>query len=471
MSSGYFNNKKVLVFGLGLLDGGVATANWLIKEGARVTITDLKTWGQLGPSIRKIKGKAVFKLGGHNEEDIKNNDIIVINPDVSVYNKYIELAKKLDKQVENEATIFYKFCPKPIIAVTGTRGKTTTANWTAHLLRAKYKTIASGNSYLEPLLKTLDGSGRFSFVVNEIPSFHLELFSKDTPPPSIAVITNIFRDHLNRYRSFEDYVLTKANIFQNQTGKDHLVLNYDNEWTPFLLKQKTRSGVWFFSMSKLPVKYNGVFYADDGIYFQKNSKAGRVINIKGFAGKWGRHNIGNLLAASLAAYLSGVSWNDISGQIGSLPQISFRQEVIFENKKLKIINDTCATSPEGGIAAVERFGGPGCVLITGGTDRELDYKEWAKVVSKKIRPENMIMLSGSATSKMLSFFSQAYLSRMPVFDNTLKECIETAFKISKNYPGAIILFSPASKSFEKFQNEYDRGEKFNRLVKLLLKNK
>lgn len=470
MISGYFKNKKVLVFGLGLLGGGVATTNWLIKQGAKVTVTDLKSREQLMPSVKKIKGKAVYKLGGHSEEDIKNNDIIVINPDVSIYNSYVQLAKKLGKQIENEATIFYKFCSKPVIAVTGTRGKTTTTNWLAHFLNSSYKAIVSGNSYEEPLLKTLGRLSEFSVVANEVPSFHLELFDGSIPHPTVAVITNIFRDHLNRYKSFEDYAGTKANIFRSQTSQDNLILNYDNRWTPFLLRQKPRSKVWFFSVVKLPEKRDGVFYSGGNVFFQEKGRRVKVLNIGGFAGKRGKHNIGNLLAGSLAAYLAGVSWINIGKRIGSLPQIPFRQETVFSNKKLKIINDTCATSPDGGIAAIERFAGPSCILITGGTDRQLEYKGWARIVTRKIKPENMIMLAGSATDKMLSSLGKSYALRVSVLD-TLQECMEKALVLAKKYPNSIVLFSPASKSFEKFKNEYDRGKQFNRLVGRLLKKK
>lgn len=480
MSPSYFKNKKVLVFGLGLLGGGVATTNWLLKQGARVTITDLKDQARLLPSVKKIKGKAVFRLGGHDEKDIRENDIIVINPDVSIYNPYIQLAKKLGKAIENEATIFYKLCPKPIIAVTGTRGKTTTTNWLAHFSNSRFKAVVSGNSYIEPLLKTLSRLDKFSIVANEIPSFHLELFDGSIPPPSVAVITNIFQDHLNRYRSFEDYVRTKANIFKHQTSQNSLVLNYDNNWTSFLLRQKPRAKIRFFSVVKLPEEYDGVFSSGPNVFFQEKGKRSKIMDIAGFKEKWGSHNVGNLLAGSLAAHLAGVDWADIEKRLGSLPQIPFRQETIFESKRLKIINDTCATSPDGGIAAIERFAVPSealakegwaeVILITGGTDRQLDYRVWARTVSKEIKPENIIMLSGSATGKMLSSLGKPYVLRVSVLD-TLKECIEKALVLAKKHPNSVILFSPASKSFEKFKNEYDRGEKFNRIVNQLMRKR
>jgi UDP-N-acetylmuramoylalanine--D-glutamate ligase len=464
-----FKGKKVLVFGLGLLGGGVATTNWLLKHGAEVTVTDLKNKEQLAPSLKRIKGpfgglrvsKVKLKLGGHSERDIRENEIIVLNPDVSPKNHLIKLARKLGKQIENEATIFYKLCSKPIVAVTGTRGKTTTANWLAHFLNARYKTVVSGNSYVEPLLKTLDRVNKFSVVVNELPSYHLELFGGGIKAPEV-VITNIFQDHLNRHGSLENYVRAKANIFKNQTADQNLVLNRDNKWTPFLLKLKPKAKTWFFSLSSLPKKISGIFYKNGTIYLQNESGVRKALEADGFIEKWGEHNLQNLLAASLMAHICGVPWPKIQQKIKTLPQIPFRQEIVFRNKRIKIINDTSATSPDGGIAAIKRFGGPHCVLIAGGTDRQLDYSEWARVVSGAIKKNNLILLAGSATEKMLKYLGKVDESQ--IFD-TLRGCVAAGFKKTAGYPRAVLLFSPAAKSFEKFKNEFDRGKQFNALIR------
>lgn len=465
-----FKNKKVLVFGLGLLGGGVATTNWLLRQGAKVTVTDLKTKKQLASSLKQIKGRVKFKLGGHDERDIRQSDIVVFNPDIPVTSPYVKLARELGKRVENEATIFYELCDKPIIAVTGTRGKTTTVNWISHFLNAKKKTVVAGNSYVEPLLETLDRAGRYSAVVNEIPSYHLEYFDESVKAPEIAVITNVFQDHLNRHASFEEYAATKARIFKNQNAKQNLILNYDNDWTAFFSKQKPRAKVWFFSLLPLPADSHGVFYKDDAVFFKNNDKPWQALKVKGFIAKWGGHNLQNLLASSLATHLDGVSWAQIQRRIKTLPQIPFRQEVIYDgsirltagNKRLKIINDTSATSPDGGIAVIDRFAGPDTILITGGTDRQLDYVQWAKAVAQKLKPENIIFISGSATVKMLNTLGWKADNR--VFE-TLEECLKTALAKAGEYAKPVILFSPAAKSFEKFKNEFDRGRQFNLLVK------
>lgn len=461
-----FSGKKVLVFGLGILGGGVSTANWLIRHGAKVTITDLKNKRQLAPSLKQIKGKAKLRLGGHNEDDIKFNDVIVINPDVSIINPYVKMAQEMGKDIENEATIFYGLCPKPIIAVTGTRGKTTTVNWIRHFLGGK--AAMAGNSFSYPLLKMLDKMDKYTMAVNELPSFHLELFPYVDKGPDVAVITNIYQDHLNRYASMADYAATKANVFTKQNENQNLILNADNQWTPFFVRRKPKSKIWYFSMAPLDSKSRGVFFKEDGIYLQIDGKAGKVLNMIGFIEKWGEHNLQNLLVSSLAAYLGGVSWKNMQQAIRTLPEVPFRQEVIYQNRRIKIINDTGATSPDGGIAAIKRFGSPTCVLITGGTDRQLEYDEWAKVALQHFKPENLIMLSGSATDKMRKELGTMG-GKIKVYDD-LKDCIRAGLQRAYTYPNSVLLFSPASKSFEKFKNEYDRGRQFNRIIKREVKN-
>jgi len=298
-----------------------------------------------------------------------------------------------------------------------------------------------------------------------LPSYHLEYFRFLDKGPDVAIITNISPDHLNRHPSLEDYVDTKAKIFSHQLSSQHLVLNLDNKWTPYLL-QKPRGGeTWVFSKQELPAQFSGVHYSDDAIYFRENigGASDRVLDLQGFVRMRGEHNLENLLASSLAAYLAGVPWIRIQRRIHGLPEIPFRQQLIYEDDHLAIVNDNAATSPEGSIAAIRRLGGDRCLLITGGTDRGLDYSDWAPVVRQLIRPENLILLAGSATQKMLAELGEFGNGAIPL--DTLAECFQLAIESSKRYPKATILFSPAAKSFEKYRNEFERGRSFNRLVK------
>ena len=453
-----FRNKNVLLFGLGLLGGGVAAASWLMKHGARITITDLKTKQELEPSIKQLKGSYKLLLGGHDEVNVADYDAIVLNPGVSVKEPLIQRAIKLGNKVVNEATIFYENFPGKIIGITGTRGKTTTATWTAHLIGKNV--VLAGNSPDHPFLKAISYKLKAkSWSVTEMSSFSLELFEKQRKP-DVAVITNIYQDHFNRYKNYHDYVKTKANLFIGQSGDQHLILNFDNSWTPFLLTLSRKSTVWFFSLKKLAPVLPGLYLDGDVAYFQEGLHTRHALEVGEFAKQWGSHNVENLFAAALAAHAAGVAWEDIQAQLASLPQIPFRQEIVYYDKELTIINDTAATSPEGTIAAVMRFGSPSTILITGGTDRKLNFTKWGKIIPNYIVSDHMVFLEGSATVKMLKALG---LKKARVF-KTLKECVAYAVAMGEG----TILFSPASKSFEKFKNEFDRGEQFNLFVKKLL---
>ena len=431
--------------GLGLLGGGVATARWLLEQGASLTVTDMKDEEALRPSLEKLKeyrDKIKYVLGRHEEQDFLDNEIIVINPDVPASNKFVELARQAGKQIENELTLFYAFSPsKKIVAVTGTRGKTTTANWAYEILKSTFpNTVLLGNDPEKTFLGELKNIKEESIVVIELPSYQLEIVDGENFKPHIALITNIYQDHLNRHKTMEEYASVKANIFAGQTKDDILILNKENEWTEFFLNKNPKSQILFTSE-------NSIFTDEEKEEFKM---------------KWGEHNLQNLLAASLAAFSMGVIPFDIKKSISNLPQIKFRQERVYESEKLEIYNDTAATSPDGAIAAIQRFGKEAnIVIISGGTDRELDFEVWAETVHKHLKPEQLVLLSGSATEKMKKALGWSDFQEY----GSLKECFEKALAISKSTGmKTTIVFSPGAKSFEKFKNEFDRGEQFNALV-------
>lgn len=437
-------NQKILLMGLGILGGGVATAKFLVEQGARLTVTDLKNELQLAPSLKNlqaIKSEINFVLGKHREKDFLENDIIVINPDVPADNYFVTIARKAGKRIENELTLFYELSKsKNLVAITGTRGKTTTANWITHLLKSKNPDVVLlGNAPDKPFLQEIKKVGKDSIVVMEVPSYQLEIINENNFRSKVSVITNIYRDHINRHKTLEGYALTKANIFRGQKNEDVLILNKNNQWTPFLLNQKPKSKVLFFSEEDF------------------------TVDQKEFVKQWGKHNLQNFTAASLAASALGVPAETIKKRIGSLPQIKFRQEKIYDNGTLQIYNDTAATSPEAAMAAMIRFlpYSNNVIFIGGGTDKELEYKSWAETVKKMIKPGNLILLAGSATEKMKIELGGFNFKEF----ESLEECLKKALAM---HPTKII-FSPGAKSFEKFKNEFDRGEQFNLLVTQLAK--
>ncbi len=473
----FIKGKRVLVVGLGILGGGVSTCLWLLKHKAKISITDLKQKKDLEKSLKRIKRylpQIKLVLGKHNKNDFKNNDIIVVNPGVSVKNNpYLKIASRANKFIENEITLFFRFNRNPVIAVTGSWGKTTTINWIGHLLRRKYRnTVVGGNTPDNPALSFLDRLKSSIPVILELSSFQLELLKTKYKAPKIAIITNLYRDHLNRHGNMRDYARAKAHIFQNQKDTDYLILNYDNEWTKFFLSLKPQSRVHFVSKYPLPQNKSGIYSKEGKIYFQENKKKKLVLNANKFVKQWGEHNLDNLMSAILAAKLFGLSFSQIKKQITTLPQLKFRQETVFQNKKLLIINDSSATSPDATIAALKRFKqykstDSNIILITGGTDKDLEFNKLAEEIKQSVLPKNLVILNGSASKKLIEKLNKTKYSNKYFVFESLAECFCYSLCQEKQKRRNIILFSPAATSFEKFKNEYDRAEKFNKLVKRL----
>lgn len=467
-----FKNKKVLLVGLGILGGGVGTANYLIKEGAHLTITDLKTAKELEKSIKKIKttGYEVnYHLGKHDEKDFNWADIVVFNQSVPFNSHWVKFAKKLKKPIESDLTIFSESLKQnngEYIGITGTRGKTTTSNWLNHFLP---EATMGGNmpekglSYLATL--------RNKLFVLELSSFQLEYSNSKTLPPHIAIITNLYVDHINYHGSLQKYFEAKFKIFKNQNQEDFLIINRDNKNTPLILKAKSKSKIYFFSLSPLSDNEDGIFTDKDEIFFQENREKKLICKLKkDFSG----HLRSNLLPAMLGSYLQGKTWKEICGKIGGLPQVPFRQEIILKNKSLTIVNDSAATSPEATIAAIDRFSIPqnqSLILICGGTDKQLDFKDLAKKIKENILRDNLYLLEGSATAMLIKeliqikyFDPKNKIILFPTIEKIIRE-----IKDRGNQKKMTIIFSPGGSSFEKFKNEFDRGEKFNKLIRKLWK--
>lgn len=453
-------NKKVLLVGLGILGGGLSTAKFLLQQGAKLTITDLRDKKVLAPSIKKLRNKKIkYIFGKHRKTDFKNNEIIVFNPAISIFSPWIKLAKSYcRKPIENDLSLFLKNKRPEYIAVTGTRGKTTVSHWINHFL---FNSVLGGNIPERGLLKIINKKTKL-FIL-ELSSFQLEFIKKGLKAPKIAIITNLYNDHLNRYGIFKNYLDQKAKIFLNQDKNDFLILNADNKYTKDFLKLKPKSKIYYFSLKKFHKNQNGLFITDSKIYFQENA------HISAIAGKcaisdWADFQKSNLLAALLGAYLYCRDWRKLIKKIKTLPQVPFRQEIVLQNKNLTIINDAVATSPDATIAALEKFHGrKNClILIIGGTDKNLEFKELSDKIKKYIKKENLYLLEGSATRKLTQELKE---NKLKIFNN-LKEIL---LDIKQNKKTGIILFSPASASFEKFKNEFDRGRQFNKLVKKYFK--
>lgn len=417
-----FENKKILVMGLGLHGGGVGIVKFLAKQGAEILVTDLKTEKQLAESLEKLKAykKIKYTLSEHKENDFLSADLIIKNPDVPNTSPYLEIARKHNVPVETDITLFFKLSKAFIIGVTGTKGKSTTASLIFHLLKTKYKrTFLAGNigvSPLELLPKIKEGDK----VVLEFSSFALENLNES---PKIAVITNIMEDHLNRYANMTEYVEAKKSIFKFQKKDDVLILNKEDYYSPEFAKT-TKSKIIYFS-----------------------AKTGIAQNIA---------------ASSETAGELGIDEKTIQKAIKTFKGVPSRQEFIAEIKGVKYFNDTTATMPEAVIMAIESFSEKypeaQIILIAGGQNKGLNYLKLSDIIKEKVG--DLVLLPGSASEKIKE--------HLVGFKNThevgsMAEAVITAKKLAKK--GDIVLLSPGAASFNIFKNEFDRGDQFIKFVK------
>ena len=431
MLKNLFKGKKVLIMGLGLNGGGVGATKFFCRHGAEVLVTDLKTQEQLKESLEKLKKfKIKYVLGKHKEEDFLWADLIIKNPDVPNSSPYLEIARKNNILIETDVSLFFKMSNAFVIGVTGTKGKTTTASLIYHILKTKYKSIfLAGNIGISPL-ELLSKIKRGDKVVLELSSFGLEGLTKS---PDIAVVTNIMPDHLNKYATMAEYIEAKKSIFIHQKPEDILIINSSD----FIVRQFARQ-----AKSKI-------------IFFNK------VERPDGFK-LLGEHNLLNLSAAVEVARVLKVSEKNIKKSVKSFKGVPNRQEFVKEVGGVKYFNDTTATMPEATISAIKSFSdsflNSKIILICGGQNKGLDYKELIKVIKEKV--DNLIMLPGTASDKIMAELKN-YDNLRAVF--SMDEAVKMAKELSKK--GDIVVLSPAAASFNLFKNEFDRGSQFVKLVK------
>lgn len=451
--------------GLGLHGGGVGIVKFLNKYGARLIVTDIKTKEQLASSLEKLKGlkNIEYILGQHRAEDFTKVDMIVKNPSVPWNNKHIKLALESNIPVEMDSSLFFKFCKNPIIGVTGTKGKTTTATFMYEILESAGKSpVRVGAGQISSLDK-LDLLKKDSVAIFELSSWRLSALGRAKLSPQIAVILNIFPDHLNYYGSIEKYIQDKKNIFLYQKPNDWLIINVDDERVEELAKE-AKSQIFQISMS--PIKENNsVFVEDNSIFINDGNDSKKLVSLDEIKIR-GEHNIMNILAAIGATRAYGVDFLEIKKAVVNFSAIPHRLEFVRELEGVKYYNDTAATIPEAAIAALKSYSEP-IILIAGGTDKELDFSALGKLVTEKVK--SLILLKGNATEKLIDQIkknlSEEEKNKEFVIVDSMKKAVEVASQSAQS--GDVILLSPGAASFGLFLNEFDRGDKFKEAVNKL----
>ena len=456
--------------GLGLHGGGLQSALFLLKKGADLTVTDLRDEDILRPSIEQLDsscreaGRAPprYVLSKHEIEDFQKADIVIKNPGVKPDSPFLKAAKR----IETDISLFLCESKARLFAVTGSKGKSGTA---AALHRILSKTKSSGRAFLggnitiSPL-SFLDDLNESDDVVLELSSWQLGdlkgRYATDGSPllkPKAAVLTAIMPDHLDRYASMEEYVDDKRNIYRGQDGSCVTVAG-DCPWgKSFLAETKGRPLV--YSSSKLEDALEGGWLDGEGRGMARLAGGQCEQIVPEHLLVPGEHQKLNMLAAALAAYSLGAGAGEICLSLSDFTGIEHRLELFFEARGVRFYNDSAATIPEAAAACIEALSAQApLVLVTGGTDKNLDFTPLVKAASKA---KTVILLAGSGSEKLIPLLKAAGISYTGPF-NELEKALALVFDTVKS--GDIAALSPGCASFEMFLNEFDRGKKWKDAV-------
>lgn len=448
-------DKKVTIMGLGLNGGGEAAVRFFLNKGAYVTVTDMKTQEQLAATVEKLDSdtsldhsRLTYRLGEHRIEDFENADCVIKNPGVKFEgNKYLAAARA----IESDLSIFLRFTDCPIIAVTGSKGKSSTVSAIYYgLSQAGYKTFLGGNITVSPLTFFDQVSGDTPVVI-EFSSWQLaDLRGRGVLRPHIAIITKIVPDHQNWYGDMESYVADKRLIYADQSRGDYSIFDSDDWGDRFAAETKATvlrygdKASWKLELGDLLVP---------GVHMKTNAQN-----------------------AALVMHLMGVPDNRIKEILQKWPGIDHRLQYFHSWKNevgstVKFYNDSCATVPEAAAAATQAFGKP-VILMTGGTEKGLELTPLIKTLTAPdadtIKVKDIYLLEGSATDKLLPELDKAgvkYHGPFPGLEPLLKEAKTGLLK--ENAGEDVFVFSPGATSFGMFSNEFDRGNKYMTEVKRL----
>lgn len=425
-----FKNKKIAV--LGLSRSGLAAANLLARQGARVFVSEIQSKGKVGQYWSKLNKNVSTEFGQHSEK-ILDSELIVLSPGVHTSLPILQKARKINIPIISELEVAWRFIkPRLTIAVTGTNGKTTTTTLIGEIFRAAgKKVIVAGNIGL-PLSDCVNRIDGKTFLVLEVSSYQLENIA--TFRPDIAVILNLTPDHLQHHRTLSNYWEAKKNIFVNQTETDYLILNYDDQYCR-RLSGKTKSKIIFFSRKKMPTLFS----------WEKLLIPGR-------------HNLENALASSAVALIAGISCQNIRTTLANFEGVEHRLEKVATIRGINFINDSKATNVDSTVSALKSFSG-NLILIIGGQDKGSPYTPLIPLVKKKVKA---LLLIGEAQGKIARDLKN---TTQIFFTGTMDRALRKAFSLAKR--GDTVLLSPACASFDQYENFEQRGKHFKELVKRL----
>lgn len=444
--------KGVNALVCGMARSGVAAAELLKKQGANVTLQDLKTEDKLEKKdIEHLREIGVSLYLGSNPDDILDKfSLMVMSPGIPLELPFVKAAREKGIEVIGEMELACRIGKAKMIAITGTNGKTTTTSLAGEIMKNfNSKTYVVGNigtPYSEYAMEADEGS----FAVAELSSFQLE--SIDTFHPLVSAVLNITPDHLNRHKTLENYIAAKERVFLNQTEKDFVVLNYNDPVTR-AMKEHTNAKVIYFSLKK---QMEGVYSDENSIYINCMGYNEKLVDIDEL-NILGDHNVENAMAAAACCICMGVDPDTVRKTLREFKAVEHRIEYVATVKGVDYYNDSKGTNPDASIKAVLAMKKPIC-LISGGYDKGSSFDEWVSFFKGRVKYTAVI---GAVKEQLVNSLDKAGFT-----DYETADTFEEAFRLCSEHAseGDCVLLSPACASWDMFDSYEQRGEIFKNLV-------
>jgi UDP-N-acetylmuramoylalanine--D-glutamate ligase len=437
-------NKNLSVIGLGKT--GVAVANFLSQRGASVTVMDSKPREQLLKFVKQLSAdvNTVFQ----NSEPASDAELIVLSPGVDIHSPFLQNASRAGVEIISEIELASRFNTAPIVAITGTNGKSTCTSLITEIIRQSGKTVHSGGNLGTPFISLLD-QGIVDYRVLEVSSFQMEATSG--LHPIVSVILNISPDHMDRHKDLRSYVSLKEKIFAHQTQDDFLILNQDDPITRDMGEHIQAERIFFSTQVELD---KGIFLRGDKIIARIQNSEREIISLETLSKglKW---QIENILPAVATALLLGVPQESVLRVLKNFEGLEHRLEWVRTLNGIDFVNDSKGTNVGSVCKSLNTFDRP-IVLIAGGKDKETDFSPLKNLFKQKVRH---LILIGETRSKFKAVLNGSFGYEE---SDSLEEAVYLA-KAKAQY-GDVVLLSPACASFDMFKDFEDRGNCFKTIV-------
>lgn len=461
-------DKKIAILGCSV--EGLSTAKFLLTHGISFTVVDKHNLSELGEEALRLSDNQLtnWELGGTYLDNLTDFEVIFRTPGFPLWDHRLQAARNTGAVITSQTGLFFNLCPCPVIGVTGTKGKGTTATLISLMLKKSGRDVYLGGNIGTPPLNFFDKLKPSSFVVLELSSFQLEDLKVS---PKIAVVLMITADHLvsqsaespNYHKTLRDYLEAKKNLVRFQKNSDIVVVNADWEASSSLQKETAAEAYLF---SRRGAVDRGTYVKDKKIIFKEQGKEEELISVSELLLR-GEHNFENVCAAVTVAKLCKVENAAITAVLRSFKGLAHRLELVTSGGGVCYYNDSFSTTPETAIAAIRSFSEP-LIIILGGSDKGSDYSDLGLELHKANNLKAVILI-GNTAGKIESAVEKAggFSPKVTVLKNLpdMPSIVSAAAEISSS--GDVVLLSPACASFDMFKNYKERGNQFTMEAKKL----